>query len=117
MNEPILTIMVFIWIAVTLVMAFFQIKFNYRLEEAKKMGFGKKKKPIETAEADVIESGGEEAAPKPTAEQQAKIDEMKGYLDYFNDTYARVDFGDNMGGLKQLLFAIFCELKKVQEQE
>ena len=90
------------------------------------MVFGKKKKEEKKEEdikAGVID--GEtvitpevpKEQPKPTAEQLAKIEEIKKNIAYFEENYGQIDFGENFGGLKELLFGIFVELKKLNDSQ
>ena len=91
------------------------------------MVFGKKKK--EEKKEEIIEAGvidGEtvtapkdkvEEKPQLTKEQLEKIEEIKKYIAYFDENYGQIDFGENFGGLKQLLFGIFIELKKLNDSQ
>ena len=53
--------------------------------------------------------------PKLTKQQKEMMEYMQNHLDYFNLSYGSVDFGDNFGGIKQMLFGIFCELRNIRQ--
>lgn len=92
--------------------------------------FGKKRKqedikagilgegvPIPPPEAVEKQPEKEPEKPKLTPEQLQKIEEIKEHIAYFDENYGQIDFGENLGGLKQLLFGILVELKKLNDSQ
>ena len=86
------------------------------------MKFGKKKELVKDIDVDVLGEGSpvEPQAPTPppmqiTKEEEAKMVEIKEHLKYFEENYGRVDFGNDLNGLKNLLFGILIELRKINK--
>lgn len=92
------------------------------------MAFGKKKKEPESIQAGTIDGENVfdaakemDAAPTPpqklTPEQTAKVKEIQEHLAYFGENYGQIDFGNDLNGLKNLLFGILIELRKLNQSQ